>query len=254
MKKVLICGFGVIGKDIYDELKCNQIQISIYDKNLSESEYKIDEHYDFAFISVPTDNIDNRIDLSNIYDVSEKIDADIIVVRSTVIPGTVDDLKKRYNKRFVFSPEFTGATQHVNNDKSFIILGGNRKDTSEVAQLYELKYNGYLKVYQCEAKEAEMCKYMENSMLAAKVLFCGYFRKACDSLDIDYEMVRNLLLCDKRFSPSHTITYTGNLGYDSHCFNKDLPAISNMKGIDEDFHNFMENIIYFNSILRKDSE
>lgn len=37
-------------------------------------------------------------------------DADIFVIKSTVLPGTTNDIAKKTGKRIVFSPEFYGST------------------------------------------------------------------------------------------------------------------------------------------------
>ena len=56
---------------------------------------------------------------------------------------------------------------------------------------------------------------------------------------LNFHDVREGWLMDDRINPSHTIVYEEQPFYDSHCFNKDIPAFANkfndkfMKTVDE---------------------
>ena len=77
-----------------------------------------------------------------------------------------------------------------------------------------------------DAKTAMLAKYMENSWLATKVSFCSQFHELANKLDIAYEDLRELFLLDPRVNPSHTFIFDEHPYWDSHCLNKDVPAIA----------------------------
>ena len=50
-------------------------------------------------------------------------------------------------------------------------------------------------------------------------------RRHDESYGISYNELRELWLADSRVSPSHTFVYPEKPYYDSHCLNKDVPAL-----------------------------
>ena len=67
---------------------------------------------------------------------------------------------------------------------------------------------------------------MENSFLATKVSFCQQFWNIANEIGVDYEELRELFVLDPRVNPSHTFVYDDHPYWDSHCLNKDVPAIA----------------------------
>ena len=231
---VLICGYGIVGKNLKEIFKW----ADVYDKY--KSEYPLPtKQYDFCFISVPTPTKESgESDISSVIEVLGKTSAKYYIIKSTVPPETTEKLVKKYDKRIIFSPEYQGSTQHANVDYDFVILGGNRDFTEKVAQLYQYVYTANLRIYQTDSKTAELCKYMENSYLACKVVFCNEFYRIAKKLNINYNELRELFVADSRINKSHTFVYEDYPFYDSKCFNKDLPALvfsMNKKGYNTSF-------------------
>lgn len=221
--KILIIGYGVVGKNMHKIFP----NADIYDPFQPEySKRREDVHYDIGFVCVPTDMLeDGSCDTSIVCRsiIENQEHTDVICVKSTVPPGTTD----RFGK-CVFSPEYFGGTQHANGaDYEFVILGGERKYTSIVALAYKNVMTGNYRIIQTDAKTAELCKYMENSYLAAKVSFCCEFYRISKAFGVDYNELRELFLMDPRVSRSHTFVYEDHPYYDSHCLNKDVPGIIN---------------------------
>ena len=185
----------------------------------------MENHFDIAFICVPTNALsDGSCDTSAVHDAVKAVDADIYVIKSTVPPGTSALLANQYHKRIVFSPEQYGETQHAEKDTSFLILGGDKKDCAKVAELYSRVKPGAFRVIYTSWEAAELSKYMLNSFLAMKVTFCNEFADIAAKLDIPYPELKELFIQDDRVGPSHTWVYPDEPYYDSHCFNKDIPA------------------------------
>ena len=229
-KEVLIVGFGVVGHNLYNELK--KLNPDVYDKYKPEFwDKKQGEKYDFAFVCVDTPYIDQTktCDIEQVKAALQENDAEIYIIKSTVLPGTVETLKKETGKRIVFSPEYYGGTQHCNNfDFDFTILGGDKQDCLEVQQVLQRVYDGRHTFHIVDSTTAELVKYMENSWLATKVTFCNEFYRIANQAGVDYEELRELFILDPRVNPSHTFVYRDQPYWVSHCLNKDVPAIASM--------------------------
>ena len=227
-KSVLIVGVGNIGSKLYYEY--NKLQPDTYDPYRAIYNKKENFHYDFAFIAVDTPMNESGVcDVSQVVKAINETNAEIIVLRSTVPPNTTKTLRENTGRRIVFSPEFYGTTQHSDEkvyDFDFTILGGDKKDTEAVAQLLQNVYNGNHRFLFTDSTTAELTKYFENAMLAAKVSLCNQFYNIAKEFDVNYSEMRELLLQDHRFNRSHTFVYEDHPYWDSHCFNKDLAAIT----------------------------
>ena len=228
-KRILIVGYGNIGRHIYDEFY--KLEPEIYDPNISGYANKSGERYDFAFICVPTDmKADGGCDTSVVEQAILETEAEVIIIKSTIPPGTTDKLIAKTGKNIVFSPENYGVTQHCRQDPGFVIIGGNRLLRDKAAELYSEVKNGYYKIRFTDTVTAELWKYMLNSFLALKVTFCCEFADLARYFNVSYPELRELFVMDERVGDSHTYVYTQKPFYDSHCFNKDIPAIVNFAG------------------------
>ena len=241
--KLLLVGYGNIGKHIEKELY--KFTFSIYDKNIKtyNDEKILNIAYDIAFVCVPTEMLPSgKCDLSCVYEVVNRIHANVIVVKSAVPVGTFDN----YPKNIIVSPEFYGTTQHSLESPNFLILGGDKKYSRQVAQLYYHVKSGDFKIIFVDQHTAELAKYMDNSWIATKVTFCAAFAKIAKAQNIQYEELRECFIADERVSPWHTFVYDEQPFYDSHCLNKDIPALiydCKDKNIEV---SFMENILTLN--------
>lgn len=221
---ILIVGYGNIGKHLYKELE--KLSPAIYDKFIPEYLSTINSHYDIAFVCVPTEMLpDGSADTSAVEEVVALIDAEVIVIKSAVPVGTTDYLAEKYHKNLIISPEYYGTTQHSSESPNFLILGGDKKYSRKVAQLYYNIKNGSFRIKFTDIKTAELAKYMENCFLALKVTFCAEFKEIADSFGIIYEDLREVFVMDERMGESHTFVYEDKPYYDSHCLNKDIPAL-----------------------------
>ena len=82
---------------------------------------------------------------------------------------------------------------------------------------------------------------MENSFLATKVSFCQAFFNVCEKIGINYEELRELFILDPRVNPSHTFVYKDTPYWNSHCLNKDVPAIADQYDME-----LLKDMIKFN--------
>lgn len=179
---------------------------------------------------------DGSCDTSIVEEVINWIESPLILIKSTVSPGTTERLQSTTGKRIVFSREYIGeSTYDVSGSfptmlaSPFFTFGGKPTDTKQAVALFTV-IGGPNKIYsQTDAMSAELAKYMENCFLATKVVFCYEFDQICEAFGRDYNEVRELWLLhvDPRINPSHTSIFPGNKDpYSRKCLPKDLKAIS----------------------------
>jgi UDPglucose 6-dehydrogenase len=153
----------------------------------------------------------------------------IVVLKSTVPPGTTDRLNKTYKDiSVIFNPEFLTEANFIEDFKNQtrIILGGTRKGTNLLRQIYS-KVFPTAHIIKTGSITAEMIKYMTNAYLATKVSFSNEIKQICDKLDIDYDKVIEYATLDERLGKTHLGVPgpDGDLGFGGHCLPKDINAL-----------------------------
>lgn len=219
--RALIVGYGTVGRNLGRELSA--IGPDVYDKYKGIRSYG--GRYDVAFICVDTPLVDGKLDTTEVESAIWENDAEVFVVKSTVPVGTTSRLRSETGKRVVFSPEYYGSTQHARHF-DFTILGGPREDCVPVIQLLQGVYDGSHRFRTTDPETAELAKLMENAWIATKVSFCNQMYDIAESEGVCYEELRELFIMDGRVSPSHTLVYRNSPYWDSHCLNKDVPALA----------------------------
>ncbi len=226
--QVAVIGAGVVGTAMQ---KLFGPETVMYD---SKPGHDQDTHAvnrcEVAFVCVPTPmSGDGSCDTSIVEQVVAWVDTPLIILRSTVSPGTTDRLMSDYAKAIVFQPEYMGETPaHVFGDMSertFAVLGGRPEDTSQAADIYKCVYNSTIRFYFCNARTAEVAKYMENAFYAVKVTFVNEFYEIARAHGVDYNVLREMWLADTRISPDHTLVFPQTRGFDGKCLPKDVNAI-----------------------------
>ncbi len=235
--KIGIIGNGFVGNAIHENLKWFY-KTTVYDINPELSNCKsiseVTKQADCIFVSVPTPmHMDGSPDLSIIFDVMEKIaesyNDNVIILKSTVVPGTSREIIKRFSSlKLVFSPEFLTEANAIGDFKSCnrMIFGGALEDTQVCVDMMKKVFPG--KEYKITDWEtAETVKYYINAFLATKVSFANEIKQICDVTDTDYNEVRDLALLDNRIGKSHLQVPgpDGFHGFGGKCFAKDLNAL-----------------------------
>ena len=153
----------------------------------------------------------------------------IIVIKSTVPPGTTENWNKKYkNIRIVFNPEFLTEANSIEDFKNQnrIVIGGPRNSATKVRRLYK-KVFPKVPIIKTSSSIAETVKYFTNCFLATKVSFANEMYEICQGLDIDYDKVIEYAQYDTRIGKSHLEVPgpDGDFGYGGHCFPKDIQAL-----------------------------
>ena len=231
-----IVGQGFVGNAIYQKFK-NYYDIKTFDiKGIMHctSNKQDTMSCDIVFVCLPTPMNKNgscHIDIveeavANISDLNQD---NIVVIKSTVPPGTVAKWNKKYNNiDIIFNPEFLTEANAISDfeNQTRIILGGPRKSTTKLKTIYS-KVFPKATVVKTDSTYAEMVKYVTNSFLATKVSFANEMYEICNKLDVDYDKIIEYATYDKRLGKSHWSVPgpDGDFGYGGHCFPKDVKAL-----------------------------
>ncbi len=254
MKKIAVIGYGYVGKAVVNFFK-DHFDVRVYDPyvqtKMLHDEGKLHgltmdkeamNECDLAVLCVPTPmSDDGSVDLSAVYATFEWLTVPLILIKSTVPPGTVEGLSKKYpNLNIAFSPEYIGEGKYVTQwwkDKGyphptdmkyhdFQIFGGPREVTKKIIPFFQKVLGPEAKYMQTDSKTAELVKYMENSWGYAKVMFCNEFYDIAQAFGIDYNELRELWLLDGRVERMHTAVFTENRNVGGKCFPKDVNGIA----------------------------
>ena len=240
MQKVGIIGNGFVGNSIAFGFSPTH-EIRIHDKDPKKNLNSIEEvlECDYIFVAVPTPmNSDGSISLDIVYTALSEIDKknkrtdNIIILKSTMIPGSTDTIVEKYPKlNIVFNPEFlTERTAKLDFlTQARIILGGNKIHTSKVKQLFEARFQ-HCYIIEMDAKTAEMIKYMNNVFFASKVSIMNEMKLICDAVGADWKLALKGFAADQRIGDSHLNVPgpDGRLGFGGACFPKDINAFMSM--------------------------
>lgn len=247
--KIAIVGYGYVGRAM-GKFFSHAYETVVYDPELSKSfympsapergrwvkaEWEVNAA-DVGVVCVPTPQLpDGKCDTSLVEAVISWLSTPLIILKSTVEPGTTDRLRAMFpEKNIVFSPEYCGESSYWSPYKfhkevietPFFIFGGDPKDTTRAVSLY-LPLGGPTKSYrQTSALAAETAKYMENCFYAMKVAFCYEMANICELNGVDWNEARELWLLDPRINPMHTAVFAENdRPFGGKCFPKDLSAM-----------------------------
>lgn len=214
--RIKIIGYGWVGKAMH----------KIFPHAIIQKRGEVKRTVDVAFVCVPTPLKNGKLDTSIVEKVVSKCKEDLIVIRSTVLPGTCDKLEK-LGKNICFQPEYLGETvAHPLLDEGtrpFLIIGGKPKNRRKLINLYQNIYNANITIRQVTNYEAEVIKLTENRAIAFKVAQCQELYDVCEKAGIDYYTIRDAVYGDDpRFNLWWTFVFPDNRGFSSKCLPKDV--------------------------------
>jgi len=232
-------GIAPIFEPVLDDLirKNNERISTTIDISNAISESQIS----FICVGTPSDEKGN-IDLSFIKSACSEIgkslrnrnDDHVVVVKSTVVPGTTEGLIKRTIEKesgkrafhefgLVVNPEFLregSAVMDFFQPDRLVIGSEDNRSRAIMEDLY--------KTLNCpkiltDFRTAEMIKYASNAFLATKISFANEIGNLCKSLAIDTYKVFEGVGLDCRINPSF---FRAGIGFGGSCFPKDVRAIA----------------------------
>tara|TARA_B000000565_G_scaffold237714_2_gene200126 strand:+ start:109 stop:945 length:837 start_codon:yes stop_codon:yes gene_type:complete len=235
-----IIGQGFVGNAVYQKLK-KYYKVFTYDvqAKLCNSDLEtVLERCKIIFVCLPTPmNKDGSCNLdilestlSEINKASRDVEGRIVIIKSTIIPGSTDkfQLKNQYID-IVFNPEFLTEANAVDDfeNQTRLLLGGPLRATTKIKQIFSSVFRKTPRIIKTDAKTAELVKYVTNAFLSTKVSFANEMYQLCEGLDLDYDKIIEYATLDPRLGDSHwgVPGPDGDFGFGGHCFPKDLAAL-----------------------------
>lgn len=262
--KIGFIGQGWIGKHYADEFESRMytvVRYSLEEPYVQNKDYIKD--CSVVFIAVPTPTTVDGFDYSIVKDALSLIGKDnIAVIKSTLLPGTTEELQRAYPEIYVLhSPEFlveaTAAHDAAKPQRNLIGIPSDTPEYREkaVSILRILPEAPYQKVM--HARDAEMVKYAGNNFLFTKVLYMNLIYDLAEKLGCDWNSLREALIHDPRVGESHTQpVHSSGRGAGGHCLIKDFEAMRRMYAEtvnDEDGNAVLKAMAKMNVDLLKNS-
>lgn len=241
-------GYKVIGIDIDNEKvdSLNRGILYIYEDGLAEALKNISmvatSNFDeilgsditFVCVSTPSnpDGSANFNDVKNSVEqlvevLKKKENYHLIVVRSTMIPGTTEAVlipivKALDECGICVNPEFLREGSALDDfmKSSRIIIGEYDKKSGDI--LCDLYSSFDCPILRTDIKTAEMIKYASNAFLAAKLSFINEIGNICKKMGIDIYEVAEGMGYDERIGDKFL---DAGIGFGGSCLPKDVKAL-----------------------------
>lgn len=200
---------------------------------------------DISFVCVGTPSLrSGKLDLGYVERVVHQIGEvlkkkkshHVIVLRSTVLPGTTESLViptlekasgGRAGKDFTvcYNPEFMREGSAVADflQPPYTVLGAQQKE--HLAAVRELYKTVSAPLFEATIPVAEMVKYVCNAFHAVKIGFANEIGTLCKNLGVDTEAVTKIYTSDTKLNVSPAYLSPG-FAFGGSCLPKDLRALS----------------------------
>jgi len=202
---------------------------------------------DIIFITVGTPTKKGRIDLTSIKAVAKELGCllssiekkPIIIVKSTVVPGTTRKVilpiieknsKKKQGKGFEIAtnPEFLREGKAIEGTLKphVVVIGSENKITiKKIKKFYNSLYGTKIPYILTNPQTAELIKYANNSFLATKISFINQIAQICQSIPgTNVDDIAKGIGLDPRIG---SLFLKAGPGYGGSCLPKDLQALIN---------------------------
>ena len=255
-------GYNVVGIDV-DKKKCENISNGIppfFEPDLENTlknglkkgleitnKFSAIKNCDFIFVTVGTPQNDNgAIDLSIIKkaitsigeNLKENKNKQIILVKSTVIPGTMKSvilpiLEKKSNKKegrdfgLISNPEFLQESTAIRDTKfpHAVVIGGYETTFMKKVKKFFVKLHPNTSIIITNHQTAEMIKYANNSFLATKISFINQLSNICQKIPgANVDDIAKTIGLDPRIGK---LFLNAGPGYGGSCLPKDMKALIN---------------------------
>jgi len=235
-----------VGTAVAKGFRIKGTEAMCYDKYKGENLPSLDDvvtKCDAIFVCVPTPQAeDGGIDLSILDSViarmatitkQNQLPGKLVIIKSTVTPGTTRTYQETYNDTFSFfaSPEFLDSDSALRNflnpDK---IIIGYTKQSEKFVGVLKLLFLPFVRfesqIIIMRSDEAEMVKYMTNAYYVLKTVFVNEMYDLCIASNLRFVDVRDAFVNNHRIGDSHFEPFHKNgRGAGGACLPKDLSAL-----------------------------
>ena len=192
------------------------------------------ENQDIYLICVGTPNKNNIPDFSQIESVIDDLSKvispqSIIILKSTILPGTTKKFKKLIESKISFEinvyfiPEFLSEGNAFNDytNAEKIIVGNHKKNCAIIKEF--LNFHQTDNFYFCNYETAELAKYANNIMLASRLATMNQISLVADKVGANILEIESIVGMDSRIGPKYLKT---GVGFGGSCLEKDLTALN----------------------------
>jgi UDPglucose 6-dehydrogenase len=298
INKISIIGSGNVGRRIGEYFSKKMSTVVVFNdinqnvvKELGKMGYNATTDMDYtlkssdiSFVAVPTpiadDGLYNTSFLENVFisigkTLKNKKDYHIFVLKSTVTPGTTEELiipiiEKYSGKKegtefgMAYNPEFLTVIQNTwtdnkefcisSNNEGRIVLGeGNNKKAGDIIEKFYNELNPNIPILRTDYKTSEMTKLVTNSRLALAISYSNHIFLACEEMkmkgiDINVNFIIDSISRDSRIG-KYGSTYGKAWG--GPCFLKDTAVLMNyIKNKTGNFPRLIKDSIEINNEMK----
>lgn len=254
--KIGVTGAGMVGGQVvryFEERQGHKRgeSLFVYDTDPKKRFGDDVRNADIVFVCVPTPmGKGGAPDLSRLVPAFDSLgqEGKIVVIKSTVPPGTTERFQRQYPQHQVlFNPEFLTEKQawedFIKPDRQIVGFTAHSVDAAGLVRSLLPKapfmspwgLNTYRPI-KITATEAEFIKYAGNVYFARKVAYANALAQACEAMarrlksdgivsDMEYDNVREGIAADYRIGDSHLdVVHGGYRGFGGYCLPKDYAA------------------------------
>lgn len=212
--KIGVIGLGIVGGTTLEILRRFGYECYGYDSNKKRTELASLQYADIFFICTPEQVVETVIE-----QLSFSPDS-LIVIRSTILPGTTEHLIEKYDRHICHVPEFlreaTALYDALRPDR--IIIG-------ECCQKHGALLEGvfsriYASIIRVDTKTSEMVKLVSNTHLADLISFWNEIHLICEKVGVNSHLVGRIVSMDNRISDYGAIQHGEK--FSGRCLPKDL--------------------------------
>jgi len=239
--KIGVIGVGWIGSQFrryFEEVKNHKRgeNLFLYDSDIKKSFNDDITRADIVFVCLPTPRNPKTgaCDISIVEDGVMRAVSNgggkIIVIKSTVVPGTTEFFQKKYPAhKFLFSPEFLTESRAwedmMRPDRQIIGFTEKSLDSAHLvlsilpkAPFMSPWGSGTYNPVRITATEAEFIKYASNIHFVRKVNWANSLALSAEKLGVNYENIRKGMSADHRIGDSHLdVNHGGFKGWGGYC-------------------------------------
>lgn len=249
MRSVALIGNGYLGQAyeqvfpeavVYDEPKeLLKVAGEIQEWELEAGRTAVNA-CDVAIVAVPTDYTESgELDTSIVESILDWVESETVIIKSALQPGTTDRLVEKTGKNIAVSVEYIGEGRYWQPPEKYphpqdprqhqlLVVGGEEPARSIAAETLWSRMSPDIRIHLVTALEAELTKMAENTYGALKVTWANVLRDICDQYGANFIQVHQAWSEDGRVDPMHTRSVSDNRGWNSKCYNKDVPAFANL--------------------------
>lgn len=217
--KTAIVGYGIIGRATHVGLLNNNPDVAICDINIPAYSTTKVESCDIIFVCIPTGSNNEVLDMCNLCaDLSKNNPTAEIVIRSTIPPGYIDQVKTSCNNQLVYCPEFLRERKWQSDCLLRPVVVASNKT--------ELKLFDIIAESECQRIsliDAAIVKLMSNVFNSLRITFANHVYEYCLANNADFNQVIPFLQNLQKNKEQSYLEVTDALrGFGGKCLPKDL--------------------------------